>query len=171
MSAPVTGHDAALVAALVGVRDRIVRRLMAKADDGDPDAPRGDRLTGPQHVTLDALGLGPLTVGDVAAATGVAVSTATRMIQGLERQGLVADAHVPDTDRRRRHVELTETGRSALAEQDAAIADRARRMIATLTPAERGDLLRGLVVMSRALATPYGDEPADADPHVPEDHP
>ncbi len=148
-----TGHpchsDDDLTAAFLAVRADAVRRLMAASDRRG--GPPGTRLTGPQHLTLAALAAGPLGIGDLASATGVAVSSATRMVQGLERLELVAEAAVRLTDRRRRRVELTPAGRIALDEKERAVATRVRQMIASLSDEERDDLLRGLRVMRRAL--------------------
>ena len=71
-------------------------------------------MSTPQHITLLALAAGPLAISDLGAATGVAVSTATRMVQALEREGWVGRVAEPGGDRRRRPVALTAAGRAVM---------------------------------------------------------
>lgn len=57
--------------------------------------------------------LGPTRLCDLAAAEGVAAPTATRMVDNLERAGLVARTADPD-DRRASRITLTAGGRTAI---------------------------------------------------------
>jgi len=150
--------DEDLAREIILVRDRIVRRQMLRAERDRTSDRIAARLTGLQHLTLTALTDGPLTVSDVATATGVAISTATRMLQGLTRLGLVTDARVPDADRRRHHVELTSDGRAVVAEKDAILAGRVRELIADLSDVERADLRDGLRVMARILGRSVAED-------------
>ena len=80
----------ALAAALVEVRARLAPMVLARHERRRAGATPGERLSTPQHLTLLALADGPLTMTALAGATGVALSTATRMVQSLVREGWVA---------------------------------------------------------------------------------
>jgi DNA-binding MarR family transcriptional regulator len=139
--------------ALQALRPALTRALLAREERRRRDAATlGERLSGPQHLTLLALAEGPLGMGDLAARTGVAVSTATRMVQGLGRLGLVASCPGPDDDRRRRSVALTASGRREMDRASAAHAARVRRLLEPLSPARRREILRGLTVFLEAIA-------------------
>jgi DNA-binding MarR family transcriptional regulator len=113
---------------------------------------RGALLTTPQHLTLTALRDGPLAMTELARATGVAVSTATRMVQGLRRAGLVAPAEVAGADARRRYVAITPAGREAAEREGAAQLARVREVLARLDPGRRAALLEGMRALTDALA-------------------
>ena len=66
----------------------------------------------------------------------MAPPTATRMLDGLDRDGLVTRSPSA-TDRRCVTVELTADGRRALAYTQAALAERRTRIAASLTEEER----------------------------------
>lgn len=142
-----------VVDVLNGLRGSLARLILARAERRHRAATAGERLTTPQHLALTALSAGPLGTSELAARTGVAVSTATRMIQGLERLGYVRPAKVDEGDRRRRFVELTPLGRRTLAEGDEAIRARLRRLLAPLTPEQRDLILEATRVVTDALET------------------
>jgi DNA-binding MarR family transcriptional regulator len=75
-------------------------------------------------------------VGELAEAGGVAPPTATRMLDGLERAGIVERAHSTE-DRRRVTVRLTPEGRRLLAAKKRNVAAKRRQTFESLTPAER----------------------------------
>ncbi|MQA17119.1 MAG: MarR family transcriptional regulator [Pseudonocardiaceae bacterium] len=98
---------------------------------------RGEELTLSQQNLLTALGEHPqLPVGEVALAAGVAPPTATRMLDHLERTGIVAREHSV-RDRRVVTVALTEEGGRLLERKRAAVAEKRRALHESLTPAER----------------------------------
>ena len=72
----------------------------------------------------------------LAHAAGVAVPTVTRMLGGLERDGIV-ERHRVDHDRRIVRVRLTPAGRGLMAEKREWILERLRAVYDGLTPAER----------------------------------
>ncbi len=94
----------------------LLRRLRAQ------DAAGG--LSGPQASALSVIVYaGPLTLGALAAAEQVRPPTITKLIQGLERAGLVRRT-ADSRDRRRQQVAATTRGRKLLEE------GRARRVAA-----------------------------------------
>jgi DNA-binding MarR family transcriptional regulator len=122
---------------------RLLRRLRAEDERTGLSAPR-----------LSALSVvvfrGPLTLSELAAAEQVRPPTVTRLIQQLERDGLVE--RLPDaTDRRVTRVEATPAGRRVLA---AGRERRVRRLaedLSRLSPAEQRALRRGVDVLWRLI--------------------
>jgi DNA-binding MarR family transcriptional regulator len=141
--------DPALARALLDLRARLDRLLAAR--------PEGVRrmvlLTAPQQLTLTALGDGPLAMSELAGATGVAVSTATRMVQGLRRAGLVAPVEVAGGDARRRYVAITPAGREASEREGAARLARVREVLERLDPGGWAALLEGMRALTDAFAS------------------
>ena len=141
-----------VVDALHDLRTPLVRLLLQRQERRRADATVGGRLSTPQHLTLSALVDGPLAMSELAVRTGVALSTATRMVQGLERSGLVGPSDVPDEDRRRRYVQLTPGGRRAVREADDAARNRLRGLLASLGERERALILEAVTVLTGTLA-------------------
>lgn len=141
-----------VVDALHGLRGSLARLVLARAERRRTLATPGERLSTPQHLALSALASGPLTTSELAERTGVAVSTATRMIQGLRRQGYLAPATAVGGDRRRRPVILTELGATTLDQADAAARGRLRDLLAPLRPEQRELILEAVAVVTRAMA-------------------
>jgi MarR family transcriptional regulator, organic hydroperoxide resistance regulator len=94
-------------------------------------------LTPAQYYLLLALSDEPgLGVGEMAAAAGCASPTATRMLDGLERDGVVV--REPSTeDRRRTIVSLTPKGKRLLAQQRRHSHEKKQRLFDQLSPQER----------------------------------
>jgi MarR family transcriptional regulator, organic hydroperoxide resistance regulator len=94
-------------------------------------------LSPAQYYLLLALSYEPgLGVGEMAAAAGCASPTATRMLDGLERDGVVA--REPSTeDRRRTIVSLTSKGKRLLAQRRRQSHEKKQRLYDQLTPEER----------------------------------
>src|SRR4051812_1289232 len=92
-------------------------------------------LTPAQYYLLLALSNEPgLGVGEMAAAAGCTSPTATRMLDGLERGGIVArDASTED--RRRTIVSLTAKGKRLLAQQRRQNDEKKQRLYDQLSPA------------------------------------
>lgn len=141
-----------LVDALAELRARAARLVLARQERRKAGATAGERMSTPQHVALLALADGPLAISDVAAATGVAVSTATRMVQGLEREGWVERAAPgPGEDRRRRPVALTAEGRAVMDQATGVVKARLRRLLAQLDAEEARALVAGLAAFTKAI--------------------
>jgi MarR family transcriptional regulator, organic hydroperoxide resistance regulator len=125
---------------------RAVRRAKGRAGAQPPE----HGLSVAQYHLLAPLGCGePLTVRALAESAAVAPPTATRMLDGLERDGVVTRTPLA-TDRRCVHVDLTEAGRAALAQTESAVRDARARVAASLSPAEREQaaaLLRRLALV------------------------
>ncbi len=77
-------------------------------------------------------------VGELAEAGGVAPPTATRMLDGLVREGIVERSHCKE-DRRRVNVRLTAAGSRLLRAKRRTVAAKRRQMFESLTPVERRD--------------------------------
>ena len=94
-------------------------------------------LTPAQYHLLLALSHEPgLGVGEMAAAAGCTSPTATRILDGLERDGVVA--RQPSTeDRRRTIVSLTAKGKRLLGQQRRKHDQKKQRLYAQLSPDER----------------------------------
>jgi DNA-binding MarR family transcriptional regulator len=126
---------------------RLARRLRQQT---------GEEITASQLSALSSVsGLGPLTLGALAAVERVRPPSMTRIVANLEAAGLVARRLDPG-DRRVARVETTAAGRALLergrTRRDAYLA----RRLATLTPAELALLGRAATVLERLLE----EEPA-----------
>ena len=112
---------------------RAVRRAKGRAAAQPPE----DGVSFAQYQLLAPLGgAGAQTIRELAEAAGVAPPTATRMLDGLDRDGLVT--RTPSaTDRRCVIVDLTPAGRKALERTEAATAAARARIADSLTEAER----------------------------------
>jgi MarR family transcriptional regulator, organic hydroperoxide resistance regulator len=99
----------------------------------DPTAP----LSLSQYHLIVALRDSPsLSVGELAVAAGVSSPTATRMLDGLEREGLIERS--PSTrDRRSVSVSLTAPGRRALGAERRRLERKRLALAEQLSPAER----------------------------------
>ena len=149
-----------VVDGLHALRGSLARLILARAERRHTAVTAGERLSTPQHLALSALAAGPLGTSELASRTGVAVSTATRMIQGLERLGYVCPADVDEGDRRRRFVRLTDLGRETLAEGDAALRARLRGLIEPLSPDQRELILEAVAVITRTMESQDADAAA-----------
>lgn len=133
-SAPDAGEFAAAWEAF-GLATRRARARLSRED--------GLALTPSQLHLLEALD-GPdssLTVGRLAEAAGVTAPTATRMLDGLERAGVVERSADP-RDRRCVNVRLTHGGRELVSAKRAAVAAKRAELFARLAPRERADATR-----------------------------
>jgi DNA-binding MarR family transcriptional regulator len=112
---------------------RAVRRAKGRAAARPP----ADGLSLAQHHLLAPLAAGdPLPIGALAEAAAVAPPTATRMLDGLVRDGLVTRSP-SDSDRRCVLIDLTPAGRDALAVTGELLADVRGRIAASLSEKER----------------------------------
>ncbi len=132
--------------------------------------PAGGGLTLSQHALLRGLaGRDDARVRELADEAGITASTATRILDALERRGVVERSRC-DHDRRAVTVTLTSHGLQLLRVHDAWRRARQRSFFAELPAAERElapDLLLRLADLIDELATGPGTEPtaeADAEP-------
>jgi DNA-binding MarR family transcriptional regulator len=127
-----------------------VRRARGATTQSDNDV-----LTLSQYALLQALATREeARVRDMASEAGIAASTATRILDALERRQIVRRMRSPH-DRREVTVTLTEFGREALASQDAWLRGRERAFYASLPAVERDlapDLLLRLAGLIDELA-------------------
>ena len=108
------------------------------------------RLTFSQYALIRALaGREGARIGDLAGDAAVSPSTATRILDALQRRALVRRDRSTE-DRRGVTVTLTEAGRAALARQDAWMRGRQRAFYEQLPDGQRA-LAPGLLVRMAAL--------------------
>ena len=148
-----TGDDLDLLAAVLAeLRARVAPMVLARQERRREGATPAERLSTPQHLTLLALADGPLTMSALAAATGVASSTATRMVQALTRGGWVAPADPGgEADRRRRPVTLTPEGREVMDGASDTLRLRLRGLFSHLDADERAAILAGVRALEKAV--------------------
>ena len=110
-------------------------------------APHG--LTFAQARALRVLvDLGPMRIGDLAAALEIVPRSATSRVDGLEEAGLVARSADPN-DRRSIVVAPTEQGRGLVARLTAERRASAATLFAPLSPVDKAELLRLLGELTR----------------------
>jgi DNA-binding MarR family transcriptional regulator len=122
---------------------------------------RRHQLAGLTPTQLSALSMveqaGPLRLGDLAAAEGIAPSTLTRTVAALEESGYLQRSAVPG-DARASTVTITSSGRAVITrirEESTAVL---RKRLMLLTPAQRAAVAAALPALERL---------ADVDPSVP----
>jgi DNA-binding MarR family transcriptional regulator len=125
---------------------RAVRRQ--RAHSGSKSGPDG--LTVAQYQVLEPLCAGPSKVGAIAQTAGVSAPTATRMLDGLARQGLV-ERHATPEDRRCVLVALTEDGRRAVKSKRRDVQEMRRKVAALLDDEERAQATRLLQRLADAM--------------------
>ena len=136
-----TGFDAAWTDFLKSIR-RARGRVSSR---------RGLELTMSQYHLLEALAdAGDLNVGRLAEAAGVAAPTATRMLDSLERSGVVA-RRPSSADRRAVTVSLTAKGTHLVAAKREAVEEQRRALYATLDEHERAQAERLLRRLAEAI--------------------
>ncbi|MHB8420951.1 MAG: MarR family winged helix-turn-helix transcriptional regulator [Myxococcales bacterium] len=112
-------------------------------------------LTSPQIHALSWLGLGALTMGDLARLLGITEKTATGVVDRLERERYVVRSR-DGKDRRVVHVQLAQRGRATARRLDQLITEKLGRLLASLDAKSRRDLFR---ILEQLL-----DAPPDSDP-------
>ena len=95
----------------------------------------------------------PLSGTELSQELGLNISTATRLLTTLEREGYVSRRPSPD-DKRWVVLFLTAKGERAVAQTLSAIAAHDRKMTSALSPAERTALLALLRKLGRSLPAP-----------------
>jgi MarR family transcriptional regulator, organic hydroperoxide resistance regulator len=137
--------DEAVFAAAVDDFMRAARRARGRL------AREGDLSLSQFHLLEPLLAAeGPLGVRELATAAGVSAPTATRMLAGLERDGLVERGACPN-DRRVVHIALTPEGARRAADKRDRILARRAEIFASLAPAERRQAARILERLAAAI--------------------
>ena len=133
---PTTADEFTAAWEAFGLATRRARARFGR-DDDIPLTPSQLHLLEP---LAEVVGEG-LTVGRLAEAAGVSAPTATRMLDGLERRGVVVrGAH--DEDRRCVNVRLTGSGSELVRRKRAAVAARRAELFARLDPVEADQATR-----------------------------
>lgn len=134
---------------------------------GTSSAERGRSLTLSQYGLLQPLaGSDGARVRELANQAGIAPSTATRILDALERRGIV-DRRPSSGDRRGVSISLTAAGREVLYDEDEWMRARERAFYAQLPVDERRlapDLLRRLAGLIDDLAAGPNGRGADGGP-------
>jgi DNA-binding MarR family transcriptional regulator len=130
----------------------LLRQLRKEDDASGLSAPRLSALS------VVVFG-GPLTLGDLARAEQVKPPTMTRIVTGLERDGLVkrkGDAR----DKRLTRIEATPRGQKILAAGRARRVERLTRAVKRLHRNDLAELGRGVQVLRGVLSSMRGGEDA-----------
>jgi DNA-binding MarR family transcriptional regulator len=116
-------------------------------------APVVPELSASQFHLLEPLATsrGPLPMCALADAADVAPSTASRMLNGLVRRGIVERTRPEKGDRRRVEVTLTAEGRRLVAAKRARIAETREEVFHRLSPSERRAAARILHSLAAAI--------------------
>ena len=130
--------------------DRLLTSLIQRYQFRDRNSICCGSITVSQCYVMKELGRGPLTMTALAGRMHLAVSTLTRVVDQLERTGLVTRRH-PAEDRRVREVALTAAGDATLQTMDRRIRRSEREVLGKLAPADRAGLIRGLRLLTQAL--------------------
>lgn len=135
-------------AAILDQLGRLLRQLTRMTGGADD----GRAMTATQRIALIEIGeAGPLRLNDLAARMGTSAPTASRAVDSLDEHGLVARATDAD-DRRAVRIELTPTGRELVQERQARASVAFEPAVATLSAADREQLLKLLARLTDALA-------------------
>lgn len=120
---------------------------------------REDDASGLSAPRLSALSVvvfgGPLTLGELARAEQVRPPTMTRIVTGLEKDGLVKRRGDP-LDRRLTHIEATPKGRKILAAGRARRVEKLASAMGRLKRKELAELGRGVEVVRDVVASMRG---------------
>jgi DNA-binding MarR family transcriptional regulator len=136
--------DVELVLRELGHLIRQLTRLVGGADDGPP-------MTASQRIALVELGDdGPLRLTDLARRMGTSTPTASRSVDALEALGLVTRAP-ESSDRRALSIDVSPRGRDLLDERLRRAATAFAPAAATLSAADRRELVALLRRMTDAL--------------------
>ncbi len=100
---------------------------------------------------------GRRTVGEVAEGLGLAMPTASELVDKLAERGLL-EREVNPSNRRQVHVWLNDEAMAFARELHDLRRAQVRRAFAGFQPGERATVVRGLRALSEALATEHGVE-------------
>ena len=96
-----------------------------------------------------------LTVGELSGYLGRSASATSRIVSGLERQGLMV-RHEEQADRRERTVALTEAGVTLLGQIDRGRAEQFLAVVRPLPPPERALVAMGVAALADRAITRRG---------------
>ena len=134
-----------------------VARLERAVRGAIADRVRPYGLTTLQYTTLSVLGRREgLSNAQLARRSYMTPQSMSEVIAALEREGLIVRAPHPD-HRRVYPARLTPKGRRVLAACEDAVVEMEEQMMATLSPAERSELLLVLKSCVRALGAGFPD--------------
>lgn len=102
---------------------------------------------------------GPMRLGDLAAAEGIAPSTLTRLVTALEDSGLVRRFADP-SDARASTLAITPRGHETLERLRTETTMVLTQSLSLLTPAQRATLAEALPVLEQLAEPPGTDQPA-----------
>jgi DNA-binding MarR family transcriptional regulator len=124
---------------------RSIRRILRQVSMHSRELSRSAGLTVPQLLCVRAIGrgTGEVSAADVSREVHLSAATVSRILDRLERDGLVRRERT-SSDRRKVCLTLTDTGRERLAKVPLPLQDRFLDRVRTLPPAERDMLLRSL---------------------------
>jgi MarR family transcriptional regulator, organic hydroperoxide resistance regulator len=139
------------VEAFTGALDDFSRALR-KARGRFNRAPAVPELSSSQFHLLEPLAAREtMQICAVAEAAGVAPPTASRMLDGLVKRGLVVRTRPESGDRRRVEVALTDEGRRLVAAKRERVADAREEVFHRLSPSERRAAARLLQSLAAAI--------------------
>ncbi|HEY3115099.1 MAG TPA: MarR family transcriptional regulator [Gemmatimonadaceae bacterium] len=128
----------------------LLRQLRKEDDASGLSAPRLSALS------VVVFG-GPLTLGELARAEQVKPPTMTRIVTGLEKDGLVERKDDP-RDKRLTHVEATSKGRKVLAAGRARRVQRLASAVGKLEGKQLADLDRGVQLLREVIMRMRGEQ-------------
>jgi DNA-binding MarR family transcriptional regulator len=156
------GHDAQHRHAAVRAPNDLADQLHSAAIHLLRQLRKEDDATGISAPRLSALSVvvfgGPLTLGELARAEQVKPPTMTRIVTGLEKDGLVKRKDDP-SDGRLTHIEATTKGRKILAAGRARRVEKLASAVGQLEQAELAELRRGVQLVRDVVASMRGDPP------------
>jgi DNA-binding MarR family transcriptional regulator len=133
------------------IRTALREMLAAQRRLRGREAQRQDQLSYSQHGVLRVLADGDLhSAGELAAAADLTPASMTKMLDGLERAGLVQRVR-DEVDRRRVAVRITAAGREVHDAKDAAIGAAWEEIVGPLEPEEAA----AMAVALRRIAALY----------------
>jgi MarR family transcriptional regulator, organic hydroperoxide resistance regulator len=110
-------------------------------------------MTGPQVTVMECLvKRGPMTLTELSRTLGMSHSSASGIIDRLERRGTVRRRE-DAADRRRTSIEVTEAVRRYVRELDEGPSGRLVRMLKAATPAQRARISDGLRLLADLLGS------------------
>jgi DNA-binding MarR family transcriptional regulator len=143
------GRDAeALADQLHSAAIHLLRQLRKEDDASGLSAPRLSALS------VVVFG-GPLTLGELARAEQVKPPTMTRIVTGLEKEGLVKRKGDPH-DRRLTHIEATSKGQKVLAAGRARRVNKLATAVSHMEKKELAELRRGVQLLRDVVASMRG---------------
>lgn len=146
---PAAHQDDHALAQFAGAWEHFVRA--ARRAQGRANQASSSALSHAQYLLVDVLlGEESMTVSRLAATAGVAQPTATRMLAGLEREGVLRRLGAP-ADRRVVLVELTPEGREIVAAKRAEVIALRHRIFASIPAQQRVQAAELLDVLTGAM--------------------